>query len=188
MLRFPLFKYWGRGVFLGMMPKQIPISEFEVRHNSRVCVWYFQVCKFHFCLLAKYFISVNSGSCSPEIKQLHPDCSWGETDPLLWLSFSTWAALEHLMDFCAGTPLWATYTFASTSCSCMVKLVSASFKRPRRIWTGVFFMFLDFPLEKRSHNWSRRHRNRNPVGSNSGCPTCFLVKLIGNGLETKNTH
>ena len=44
---------------------QIPISEFEARwHNSRVCVWYFQVCKFQFCLLAKYFISAKSCSCS----------------------------------------------------------------------------------------------------------------------------
>ena len=42
---------------------QIPISV-SGWHNSRVCVLYFQVCKFHFCLLAKYFISVNSGSCS----------------------------------------------------------------------------------------------------------------------------
>ena len=33
-------------------------------HNSRVCVWYFQVCKFQFCLLAKYFISVDNCSCS----------------------------------------------------------------------------------------------------------------------------
>ena len=45
---------------------QIPISEFEARrwYNSRVCVWYFQVCKFQFCLLAKYFISWNSCGCS----------------------------------------------------------------------------------------------------------------------------
>ena len=45
---------------------QIPISEFEVSgwHNSRVCIWYFQVCKFQFCLLAEYFISVNNCSCS----------------------------------------------------------------------------------------------------------------------------
>ena len=37
---------------------QITISGFEARrwHNSRVCVWYFQVCKF--------FISVNNCSCS----------------------------------------------------------------------------------------------------------------------------
>ena len=41
----------------------IPISV-NRWHNSRVCVLYFQVCKFHFCLLAKYFISVTSGSCS----------------------------------------------------------------------------------------------------------------------------
>ena len=45
---------------------QIPISEFEASrwHNSRVCVWYFQVCKFQFCLLAKYFISAKNCSCS----------------------------------------------------------------------------------------------------------------------------
>ena len=31
---------------------QIPISEFEASrwHNSRVCVWYFQVCKCQSCL------------------------------------------------------------------------------------------------------------------------------------------
>ena len=44
---------------------QITMSEFEVRwHDSRVCVLYFQVCKFQFCLLAEYFISVNNCSCS----------------------------------------------------------------------------------------------------------------------------
>ena len=44
----------------------MPISEFEARrwHNSRVCVWYFQVCKFQFCLLAKYFLSANNCDCS----------------------------------------------------------------------------------------------------------------------------
>ena len=33
---------------------QITISEFEAStwHNSRVCVWYFQVCKFQSFLLA----------------------------------------------------------------------------------------------------------------------------------------
>ena len=30
--------------------------------------------------------------------KLRPDCSWGDTDPLLWLSFSTWAGLKHLID------------------------------------------------------------------------------------------
>ena len=30
--------------------------------------------------------------------KLRPDCSWGETDPLLCLKFSTWAALNHLID------------------------------------------------------------------------------------------
>ena len=46
-----------------LTPIQISISEFEVSrwHNSRACVWYFQVCKFQFYLLAKYLISVNSG-------------------------------------------------------------------------------------------------------------------------------
>ena len=45
---------------------QIPISEFEASrwHNSRVCVLYFQVCKFQSLLLAKYLISVNNCSCS----------------------------------------------------------------------------------------------------------------------------
>jgi len=45
---------------------QIPISEFEARrwHNSRVCVWYFQVWKFQSCLLAKYFVSANNSGCS----------------------------------------------------------------------------------------------------------------------------
>ena len=45
---------------------QMPISEFEARrwHNSRVCVWYFQVWKFQFCLLAKYFVSANNCGCS----------------------------------------------------------------------------------------------------------------------------
>ena len=77
---------------------QIPISEFEASrwHNSRVCVWYFQVCKFQFCLLAKYFILAKKLQLLTH--KLRPDCSWGETDPLLCLSFSTWAALKQLMD------------------------------------------------------------------------------------------
>ena len=51
---------------------QVPISEFEAStwHNSRVCVWYFQVCKFQSCLLAKYFISVNSCSCTADEEKL----------------------------------------------------------------------------------------------------------------------
>ena len=65
---------------------QIPISEFEASrwHDSRVCVWYSQVCKFQSCLLAKYLISVNSCSYS--------HINWGKTDPLL--CFSTWATLK----------------------------------------------------------------------------------------------
>ena len=145
-------------------------------HNSRVCVWYFQVCKFQFCLLANYLISANSGSCSPKKKKLHPDCSWGETDPLLCLSFSTLVALEHLMDFYAGTPQLYGYSFASTSCSCM--------EATKTNMDRCVFMCLDFPLEKRSHTWSWRHRNRNSVGS-MWVPNLFLLKLIGNGLETK---
>ena len=45
---------------------QIPIWELEVRrwHNSRICVRYFQVCKFQFYLLAKYLISANNCGCS----------------------------------------------------------------------------------------------------------------------------
>ena len=44
---------------------QIPILQWEAGwHNSRVWVWYFQVCKFQFCLLAKYFVSVSNCSCS----------------------------------------------------------------------------------------------------------------------------
>jgi len=46
---------------------QILISEFEARrwHNSKVCVWLvLQVWKFQFCLLAKYFVSVNICGCS----------------------------------------------------------------------------------------------------------------------------
>ena len=44
----------------------MPISEFEARrwHNSKVCVWYFQVWKFQSFLLAKYFVSVNTCGCS----------------------------------------------------------------------------------------------------------------------------
>ena len=179
--------YWSRGLFLWMVQRK---SRFRNLKRDDGTTQEFvsvtsRVCKFHFCLLAQYFISWNSSGFS----HINFGQTVWDTDPLLCLSFFTWAGLEHLMDLCwHTTTLWATCGFSSTSCSCMVKLVSASFKRPRRIWTGVFFMFLDFPLEKRSHNWSRRHRNRNPVGSNSGCPTCFLVKLIGNGLETKNTH
>ena len=45
---------------------QMPVSEFEARrwHNSRVCVWHFQVCTFQFRLLAKYLISANNCGCS----------------------------------------------------------------------------------------------------------------------------
>ena len=77
---------------------QVPISEFEAStwHNSRVCVWYFQVCKFQSCLLAKYFISANSCSCTADEEKLR-------TDPLLCLKFSTWAGLKHLWDFITDT-------------------------------------------------------------------------------------
>ena len=51
---------------------QVPISEFEAStwHNSRVCVWYFQVCKFQSCLLAKYFMSANSCSCTADEEKM----------------------------------------------------------------------------------------------------------------------
>ena len=76
---------------------QIPISEFEARrwYNSRVCVWYFQVCKFQSCLLAKYFILVNKWCSCSHIN--FGQTAW-DTDPLLCLSFFTWAALKRLMD------------------------------------------------------------------------------------------
>ena len=76
---------------------QIPISEFEARrwYNSRVCVWYFQVCKFQSCLLAKYFILVNKLCSCSHIN--FGQTAW-DTDPLLCLSFFTWAALKRLMD------------------------------------------------------------------------------------------
>ena len=57
-----------------------------------------------------------------------------ETAPLPCLSFFTWAGLEHLMCFLCWhtTTVWATYRFSSTSCSNMVKLGGASFKRLKR--------------------------------------------------------
>ena len=61
---------------------QIPISECEARwHNSRLCVLYFQLCKFQFCLLAAYFISVNNCSCS--------DRNFGQTggDLSFWVPY-----------------------------------------------------------------------------------------------------
>ena len=52
---------------------QIPNSEFEASrwHNSRICVWYFQVCKFQSFLLAKYFISARLGEISHFEFQIH---------------------------------------------------------------------------------------------------------------------
>ena len=81
---------------------QIRISEFEERrwHNSRVCA-----------LSGLYILKLPTGQILRLGKylrllthKLRPDCNWGETAPLLCLSFSTWAGLEHLMDPYAGTP------------------------------------------------------------------------------------
>ena len=57
----------------------------------------FRVCKFQNCLLAKYFNSANNCSCSHINLSRQLMRNW-ETDPLLCLKFSTWAALEHLID------------------------------------------------------------------------------------------
>ena len=91
---------------------QIPISECEARwHNSRLCVLYFQLCKFQFCLLAAYFISVNNCSCSDRnFGQTGGDLSFGVPYPfqrywphsrrllfVLWPQYGRFTESPHLL-------------------------------------------------------------------------------------------
>ena len=123
---------------------QVPISEFETStwHNSRVCVWCFQVCKFQSCLLAKYFISVNSCSCTADEEKLRNRSF--TVSQILHLSRA-----EALVGFYAGTP--QAYGFSSTSCSCMgFQLLSASLKRLKRHMNCCVSCASTFPWRRNS--------------------------------------
>ena len=58
--------YWSRGLFLWMVQRTSQFRNLkQVDGTTQEFVsGTFRGCKFQFCLLAKYFISVNSGSCS----------------------------------------------------------------------------------------------------------------------------
>ena len=61
---------------------------------------------------------------------LRPNCSGGETDPLLCLKFSTWAALRHLMHFLCRMRL--AHTNAGTFCDLMQKTLQLLYTKARR--------------------------------------------------------
>ena len=58
--------YWSRGLFLWMVQPKSRFRNLKRADGTtqEFVSGAFRVCKFQFCLLAKYFISVNSSSCS----------------------------------------------------------------------------------------------------------------------------